>query len=91
VTATIGNFYIYNYGGMESNYINFHIQDYSGQTSVVYVARNSEAGRRIYQLLKDGGEHHITIKVSKDKTSNKTGELLLVTKLLADSWYYQEE
>ena len=88
VVATLSNYYNYNYIGHESDFLNISIQD-SKRNNIngCYVERSSEAGKKIYNILKDGNSHQMIIQIQKDLTNNKRGDVVRVTKFLYNGWY----
>ena len=87
VEAVIGNYYNYNYIERQDDYINISISDSKNNfLNGCYVQRNSETGRKLYALLRDGNSREITIRIKKDLTEDKSGNTAVITRFLADNW-----
>lgn len=67
VTARLGNEYANDYGLTNAKFYNIKI----GESA--FVAKNSDAGKRLYEIVKDGYAHDVIVQVRYEKKSTKGG------------------
>lgn len=67
VTARLGNEYASDYGLTNTKFYCVKI----GETA--YVAKNSEAGKQLYDIIKDGFNHDVIVQVRYEKKNIKSG------------------
>ena len=65
VNAEIGSLYIDEFADFKEKYYNLDIRESTPyETCWGYVAKESEAGKKIYEIIKDGNKHKITVNCS---------------------------
>ena len=84
VTATLGDYYNYDFGDKESEYQNVTLHA-SGLPLQGYVRRKTQAYRDLLEILSDGNSHTITVEI-RHVSSQK--DLPEITRLLSRTWLY---
>lgn len=86
VIAEISNKYNWNYDNKQNSYWSVRANDGRGAWMICYVSKQSETGKQIYEILKDGKEHRIMIEVKIDSKEDKSGRTTIITKLIKTDW-----
>lgn len=86
VAARLGTYYNYEFRNAQPDYfsINLNSKDLLPMLHG-YVERGSKSGKRMYEILKDGEIHHLTVKI-RFLTPYGKGNLVLIDALISESW-----
>lgn len=86
VKAEIGDYYNFNYRDAKNTHWNITINDnHYNVISGCYVSKSSEEGEKIYQILKDGKQHHLILEIKMDNS----GKNATITKVIKEGWSYE--
>jgi hypothetical protein len=86
VIASLGTYYNYNYDDKQSTHWNIGIDTKDDNISGCYVNKSSIEGKKIYDILKDGKQHHLIIELKIDATDDKSGNNAIITKVVKEGW-----
>ena len=88
VTARLGSEYSSDYGLTAAKYYNVRI----GESA--FVLKNSETGRQLYEVVKDGYAHDVIVQVRYEKKSIKSGYTRLfpiIVGFVKEGWSLEDE
>lgn len=88
VTASLSNYYNYEFGNAEYNYLSVKLNDEIIASVYGYVKRESQLGKRLYALLKDGEEHHLILQIRYLPVSYYGSNTVLIDSLVSEDWIY---
>lgn len=52
-----------------------------------YILKKSVDGQKLFEILKDGEYHRITLAIKYDRKSEGSSSIATISKLISDSWY----
>ncbi len=82
VQATLGNYYNYEFINAQHYWWSIDLENFLYR----YVKKDSESGRRMYELLKDGEGHNLIVKIRFLPNGDPSGNVVLIEDLISDSW-----
>ena len=82
VQATLDHYYNYEFINAQHYWWNIYLEN----SLYGYVKKDSESGRRMYELLKDGKSHNLIVKIRFLPNGDPTGNVVLIEDLISDSW-----
>jgi len=88
----LSDYYNYGYIDLQNKY--YSIECYSEfDESIIYayVDKNSDDGKKIFEILKDGNNHKLVLAVKYDYKSENTSDILSLKKLVTVGWYFNEK
>ena len=88
VTARLGSEFARDYGLTSAQYYNVRI----GESA--FVLKNSEAGKKLYDVVKDGFAHDVIVQVRYEKKSIKSGYTRMfpiITGFVKEGWSLEDE
>lgn len=87
----LSDYYNYGYYGKQNKYYSVECAIPSEKTKVYcYIAKSSDDGKRLFELLKDGASQNLVLAVKYDYRSIDSDEILSIKKLVSSGWYYDE-
>lgn len=85
IIAKLGDYYNYSYRSSSKDFWNVQIKENDGDhIGSCYVAKTSLAGKKLYEILKDGKEHDLIVEIKK-VTNDKNS--VVIEKLISNTWY----
>jgi hypothetical protein len=84
VEAKLSDFYSFEYADAKPTHISLSLYD-GTELLTAYVSRDSELGKKVFSLLKDGNEHNVTLRVSPG--SNESNRYVELAGIVSESWY----
>jgi hypothetical protein len=84
VEARLSDFYSFEYAEAKPTHLSLSLSD-GTEMLIAYVPRDSELGKRVFALLKDGNEHKVTLRVSHG--SNESNRYVELAGIVSESWY----
>jgi hypothetical protein len=87
VDAILGNSYNYNYYEAQNTHWSVRISC-SEERGPLYnfISKNSEEGKKLYSILKDGKSHQLILEMKIDASEDKNGEVAIITKVVKIGW-----
>lgn len=83
VAANLASYYNYEFSNAQPGYFSIKLDPYAFLYG--YVKRGSKSGKRMYEILKDGETHHLTVKIRYLSDRSDDGTVLIDT-LISESW-----
>lgn len=90
ITAELGSLFIDEFGDCKETHYNLDIREASPfETCWGYVAKKTDDGKKIYEILKDGQRHKITVELQLVTPSGKAARLhtCTITRLVSENWF----
>lgn len=87
VTAKIGAYYNYKYSNAQNTQWSVLVDD-GDRRPYCYVDKNSTAGKKLYEIIKDGKEHDVILEI-KTEIENSYGSTIghfIITKVVSEGW-----
>jgi hypothetical protein len=86
LALTLRDYYNYNFSSKEEIYLSILAEQSDGCSVSCFVERNTEEGKKIFELLKDGRSHEAIVELLIDKTDDKTGNIAIIRRLHQVGW-----
>lgn len=88
VICSLSDYYNYGYRNSREQYYSIECTtDLSHLSIYCYVLKNSDEGRKLFDILKDGYAHRMTLAVKFDYHSDGNSEITTLCKIIAVGWY----
>ena len=94
VSAELGSLYAGEFADHENAYYNLDLREsVPPETCWGYVVKESDAGKKIFEILKDGNKHKITVELQLVTPSGKAARFhtCTITKLVSETWFTPAE
>ena len=86
VAARLATYYNYEFSNAQFSHLSIHLNSVHLIPMIHgYVERGSKSGKRMYEILKDGEIHHLTVKIRFLPYRSK-GNTVLIESLISESW-----
>ena len=85
VKATLDDYYNYEFMGAQRYYWSIELGDLNVGLNG-YVRKDSETGKKMYELLKDGEGHNLIVKMKFLPNGSPHGNVVLIEELIFDNW-----
>ncbi len=86
VAAGLATYYNYEFSNAQPDYFSINLNSIDLIPSLYgYVERGSKSGKRMYEILKDGETHHLTVKI-RFLPYRSTSNTVLIDTLISESW-----
>lgn len=86
VIAKLDDYYNYSFDESINTHYSFELTDAHGDYVNGYVLKNSEVGKKMYDLLKDGQEHKVIVKIHIPNNEDPTNDIFVIDDFISDSW-----
>ena len=87
VKAELGSSYFYNYHNAQSTHWNVNLSDINGEFIYAYILKSTNEGEELYEILKDGKKHDLILIIKIDSTTDKSGNVAMITHLVKEGWF----
>ncbi len=84
VYASLSSYYNYDFGDAQDTHYSISIEDEQGDFANAYVEKDSDTGRRLYEILSDGDYHRITIHATNYFTRDSS--IFELQSLISEDW-----
>ena len=90
VAAKLATYYNYEFSNAQPGYFSIHLNSIDLIPALYgYVERRSKSGKRMYEILKDGETHHLTVN-TRFLTYRSSSNTVLIDTLISESWIIDE-
>lgn len=87
IYAELNDYYNYDFSGAENTHYSISLNDsISNEYIHGYVEKNSDLGEKLFNLLKDGKEHRVTLEIYFNPNLSPESNMVNITKLISDGW-----
>jgi hypothetical protein len=91
VYAELSDYYNYEFGGAKNKMYSVKLSDERGENIAGYVEKETDLGKQLFELLKDGKSHAVVLELTYKKRSQASG-VVNITNMVGKRWReYQEE
>ncbi len=86
VVTNLTSYYNYEFGDAHRSYLSISFEDGTLVPIHGYVKRGSKSGKRIYEILKDGENHALIVKIRFLAGGDPSSNTVLIDELISEDW-----
>jgi len=87
VVASLDDYYNYQFSGMNDKYYSVDLETEEKSLDINgYVEKKSKNGNQIFNILKDGNSHKLTLKIKYMDYGSSDSNTLLVEEFVSEGW-----
>ena len=90
VAASLDTYYNYEFMDAHRSYLSISFEDGTLLPLHGYVKRESKSGKRMYEILKDGENHHLIVKIRFLAGDDPRSNTVLIDELVSEDWTIRE-
>lgn len=91
VVAKLDDYFNYSFRDKESDYYSIALSESAAignERLNAYVKKDSEAGEKLFNIVKDGRPHKVILEFHVPKTEKPSNSIVVIDNLISDSWVY---
>lgn len=91
VVAELDDYFNYSFRDKELEYYSIYLSEpplVGSESLHGYIKKDSEVGKEIFEILKDGRPHNIIVEIYVPNTEKPSNSNVVIKNLISDSWVY---